>query len=113
MRSPSFPLLLLTAAALIAACSSSESENRMERDPEQLFLRLDRDGDKRLSWDEFREMPSRNGSPEERFERMDKDLDGYVSHDEFLTAREEFRRSGQGGPGSGRHGGGRSGGGRY
>ena len=79
----------------------------MDRDPEAFFLRLDTDGDGRLSWDEFREMPTRGGTPEERFQTLDSDGDGYVSLDEFLAAREANHRPGEGRPGGGRRGGGR------
>jgi len=73
-----------------------------------MFSAMDKDGDSRLSWDEFKAMPARMGTPEERFQRMDEDTDGFVTFDEFSTALEESRgRRGEGGrrgSGSGQRG---------
>ncbi|MBE0645100.1 MAG: EF-hand domain-containing protein [Bacteroidetes bacterium] len=94
MRPPFLFMLLLPVTVLAASCSSSEPDRPPEGDPQAFFIRMDKDGDGRISWDEFRDMPSRRGAPEDRFQRMDKDSDGYVTLEEFLSAREEFRGKG-------------------
>lgn len=114
MRIFTVSLVVLASALILSACSSSEPEQRPERDPQVFFQRMDKDQDGRISWDEFRDMPSRMGSPEERFQRIDKDADGYITLDEFSAAQEEFRGRGgeRRGHGSGMQGG-RPGGGGF
>jgi Ca2+-binding EF-hand superfamily protein len=97
MTSAGLVLIVLSAAG----CSSGEESTR-KPDPKQLFTRLDIDRDARISWDEYRDVPVRNGTAEERFQSMDKNQDGYVSQQEFLEARPQRDGSRRGGNGGGR-----------
>ncbi len=108
MRHATRLISFLLAAAFFAACSSSEPEQRPERDPKAVFSRMDGNQDRLLSWDEFKGMPSRMSNPEERFQRMDKDMDGYLTLEEFMDAQSEFRdrKGARRGQRNGRRGGG-------
>jgi hypothetical protein len=86
----------LTTVSILAACSSGEESNR-QPDPARMFERLDTDQDGVISWDEYKDAPSRGGSTEERFQTMDKDQDGFITREEFNEApRPQRRGSGQG-----------------
>jgi len=57
----------------------------------EMFKRLDKDGDGRLS---RAELPT-NDRAQQRFEAMDADKDGYVTQDEAKAAREARRAEGK------------------
>lgn len=59
-----------------------------KKSPEQRFSRLDKDGDKKLSKDEFvgKKQDEKKAKAEKRFGRLDKDSDGFLSLEEFKAA---------------------------
>lgn len=91
-------ILSITVSLTAISCSSSEN-SREHQDPAEMFARMDNDADGRISWDEFKSLPSRMGSPENRFLKIDANSDGYLTMEEFKAARPEGRPGG--GPGRG------------
>src|SRR5688572_4576666 len=90
----------LTAIALSASVSLAEDKppggggpggpggegKRQRPNPEEMFKRLDSNGDGSISADEFKASPRGQKNPEradEAFKRMDKDADGKVTTEEF------------------------------
>ncbi len=97
------PVMVLGAAMLLAASASGqEREGRRRggprtRDPQEMLKRMDKDGDGKISKEEFT-------GPERFFERMDADKDGFVTAKELAAMRqgrggrgERGRRGGRGG----------------
>ena len=68
--------------------AEADAQNR-ER---QSFSDLDTNDDGKLSLEEFSKMGSRRGTPEEMFERLDADGDGYITEDEFKSRQSGGRR---------------------
>lgn len=66
------------------------------RDPEELFSRMDRNGDGKLAKDELR------GPLAENFDRLDANGDGFVTKDEIRNAMATFRRKQGDGKGPGK-----------
>ena len=88
------PIMAVSAAMLLAASAGGqEREGRRRggqrsRDPQEMLKRMDKDGDGKLSKEEFT-------GPEQFFERMDADKDGFVTAKELAAMRQG--RGGRGG----------------
>ena len=65
----------------------------------EFLKRADKDGDGKISKDEFKAMSQRDES-EERFGRADSNADGYLDSDEMARIGERMRRGAGGSPGS-------------
>ena len=90
-------LLICSMFSLLAAFSvttKAQDEAKKKVDPEKTFARLDKDKDKKLTWEEFKTRPSKKELTEEEkkkqetrfkalFARMDKDKDKHVTLEEF------------------------------
>lgn len=77
-------VLVITAMTMSFA---SAAEERRENPPQDMIERHDRDGDRKVSRDEF-------PGPDEHFTRIDLDGDGFINQNE---ARQNPRPKGQGG----------------
>ena len=80
--------VLCLVPVLIVFAAEADAQNR-ER---QSFSDLDTNDDGKLSLEEFSKMGSRSGTPEEMFERLDADGDGYITEDEFKSRQRGGRR---------------------
>jgi Ca2+-binding EF-hand superfamily protein len=85
---------LLAAGALPLSAQQPGGGGRLA----EFLKRADKDGDGKISKDEFKAMSQRDES-EERFARADANSDGYLDSDEMARIGERMRR-GTGGPGS-------------
>ena len=86
-------LMLLATAGFVFALfanpiSAQEKDKKKKRDPEAIFKKLDKDGNGKLTLEEFK--GKRTGekaeAAEKRFKRLDKDGDGSVTLEEFKAA---------------------------
>lgn len=80
------------AAALVLSCVVpvvASAAKPPAKSPEERFSKMDRNGDKKLSLDEF--VGKRTGEQKEkatkRFGKLDKDSDSFLSLEEFKAAR--------------------------
>jgi hypothetical protein len=84
-------LTVWTAAAVILACGAiaahAAKADKPKKSPEERFARLDVNGDKKLSSEEFvgKKTGDAKGKAEKRFGRLDKDSDNFLSLEEFST----------------------------
>ncbi len=73
--------------ALVAACFSCGplAMGAEKKDPEEVFKKLDKDGDGKLSMSEFvgKKQGDKLTAAEATFKAKDKDSDGYLTLDEF------------------------------
>lgn len=75
---------------------------RERPNPEDIFKKLDADGNGTVSLDEFKAGPRAQRDPahaEEIFKKMDKDSDGKLTLEEFKSGRPPHGPGGPGGPG--------------
>lgn len=82
--------------------------DRPRPNPEEMFKKMDTNGDGSVSLEEFKENPRAKENPDratEAFKRMDKDNDGKVTLEEFKSGRPPGGPRGPGGPGGGGPGG--------
>ncbi len=99
--------LLLTVSLVTAADEGKKPEAKGDKpkwNPEEVFAKLDKDGDKSLSLDEFKASPrfKKDASKAEAvFKAKDKDADSKLSLDEFKAHTpkpdgEHHRKDGEG-----------------
>lgn len=84
--------LLLLAALLLAPLAASAQEISLEN----RFKALDKDGDKRISAEEWKGAPA-------RFAKLDKNQDGFIEFDEFEAPPPGAAAGPQGKPQDGAH----------
>ncbi len=87
-------LLCLALAMAIAVCwtvTSNAEGKKPKRDPEARFKKMDKDGNGKLSLEEF--VGKRTGEKKERaekvFKRKDKDGDGSLTFEEFKPKKKK------------------------
>jgi hypothetical protein len=76
--------LMAGASALFAQQATPPAPSTAPAPPPKRFLKLDKDGDGRISLDEFKAV----GDPvrrERRFRRLDTNHDGFLSPEEFAA----------------------------
>lgn len=86
MKKTRITLAALAAAALFTPCQAQDSSEKPKRTPEEIFAKLDKDGNKSLSKDEFMASKKAQQDPEKaakKFGKLDADGNGSVSLDEF------------------------------
>jgi hypothetical protein len=84
------PATTAPATATPTAATPAAGEKK-HKSPEEVFKKLDTDGDGFISLEEFKASPQAQKDPakaEERFKKMDTNGDGKVSLEEFKAARE-------------------------
>ena len=77
-------IAILALVLLVQSVSAQEPGGRRRGrrgpdDPEKMLERMDKDGDKKISSDEFR-------GPDDRFKEMDSNSDGFLSSEELSNA---------------------------
>lgn len=84
---------ILTLLALAATLNAAEGDKKPEAgkkkaNPEEVFKKLDKDGDGSVSKDEFMAGPGKKDAAkgEKMFGAKDKDKDGKLSKEEFTAA---------------------------
>lgn len=75
-------LCVCLAALALAAGSAVYAQEKKEPTPEERFARLDKNGDKKLSFDEFKGKRD-EAKVKPAFDKADKDKDTFLSLDEF------------------------------
>lgn len=89
MKNTSITLAALAVTALFTPCHAQDSSEKPKRTPEEAFAKLDKDGNKSVSKDEFMASKKAQQDPEKatkKFGKMDTDGNGSVSLDEFKAA---------------------------
>jgi hypothetical protein len=78
-------LAVALVAGLASASLAAKGDAKAKKTPEQRFAKADRNGDKKLSLDEF--VGKREGDKKDkatrRFDKLDKDGDKFLSLEEF------------------------------
>jgi hypothetical protein len=71
--------------AMLAYGAPAAMAAKPKKSPEQRFARLDKDGDKKLTEEEFigKKTDEAKSKAEKRFSRLDKDKDHSLSFEEF------------------------------
>ena len=77
----------LAAVLLLSGSSLAFGEDKPKPEPEEVFKKLDKDGDGKVSLAEFTTYEERT------FERMDKNGDGVITRDEMTSRRSYASRS--------------------
>jgi Ca2+-binding EF-hand superfamily protein len=89
--------LAVSAVAISTACAEDgdKGKDKGKRNPENLFKKLDANGDGKVSKEEFAKMAERAGGKgkggkggDKLFGRLDGDNDGFISKDEFKKMSE-------------------------
>jgi Ca2+-binding EF-hand superfamily protein len=81
--------LLLTLAFVAGAVGTVAAQEKPKKTPEERFAALDKDGDKKLSEQEFigKAAADKAENAKKRFKRFDKDSDGSVTLEEFKAGQ--------------------------
>lgn len=81
-------LVFVLALGIGSLAFSAPKEDKKDKPkPEDVFKKMDKDGNGKLSLEEFvgKKTDEKKTKAEEAFKKMDKDSDGSVSLDEFTT----------------------------
>jgi Ca2+-binding EF-hand superfamily protein len=84
--------LLASVSLAVAADEAKPKAPKPKADPAAAFAKMDKDGDGKLSKDEFlatAKDDAAKAKKEQQFTAKDKDKDGFVSKDEFLAKPEK------------------------
>jgi Ca2+-binding EF-hand superfamily protein len=62
-----------------------------KKSPEARFAKMDKNGDKKLSPEEFpgKKQADKSARPKKRFKKLDKDNDGFLTLDEYKAAKKK------------------------
>jgi Ca2+-binding EF-hand superfamily protein len=72
--------------ALIATAADAQEAQKQRRDPQQIFSRMDANGDGRIELNEFLAKKTRSEERRmARFKKLDTNADGYITTEEFQT----------------------------
>jgi len=87
-----FTAFLLALGLIIGSGSSAQAAkgnkgNKPKRKPEQVFKKLDKNGDGKLSARELQKKTGKSEASEKIFKRMDKDEDGALTPAEFVSLK--------------------------
>lgn len=85
-------LLTLTLFIVLVGCSNNSSSTADRTKGKFDFAALDRDGDGKVSKQEFLNSRSNNRSPERLFDRLDSNNDGYLTQSEVNAISQRGRR---------------------
>jgi hypothetical protein len=82
-----FTGFVLAAGMLVAFSAAVSAADKAKKPPEVRFSKLDKNGDQKLSLEEYigKKTDARKEKAEKRFARCDKDADKALSLEEFKT----------------------------
>jgi Ca2+-binding EF-hand superfamily protein len=83
--------VLFVFTFLLGLGTVSVSAQNQKRTPEENFARMDKNGDKKLSLEEFvgRREGEKADRAKENFKKLDKDNDGFLTLDEFKAGQKK------------------------
>ena len=75
----------------LCGISGVAQEQKQKRTPEEAFARMDANGDKKLSVEEFvgKREAEKATKAKDQFKRLDKDNDGFVTLEEFKAGQKK------------------------
>ncbi len=81
----------LIVALFAGATSATIAADKPKRSPEKRFAKMDRNGDEKLSSEEFvgKRKDEKKAKAEKVFGRLDKDDDGFLTLEEFKTRKKK------------------------
>lgn len=81
-------VLALAVVTCATAAIAAKADAKPKKSPDERFSRLDKDGDKKLSLDEFvgKKTDAKKDNATKRFAKLDKDGDEYLSLEEYKAA---------------------------
>jgi hypothetical protein len=86
-----FAAVLLLVFAAVATPSVLGAEGKPKKPPEERFAKIDKDGDKKISLDEFvgKKTDEKKEKATKRFSRLDKDANESLSLEEFVAGQKK------------------------
>jgi Ca2+-binding EF-hand superfamily protein len=79
---------ILTVLALSVAFATAADEAKPKRDPAETIKKLDKNGDGKVSAEEWKAIPSAKTDPAknaESFKKLDKNADGFITLEEMAV----------------------------
>lgn len=86
-----FAAVLLLVFSMVPAPSALGAEGKPKKPAEERFAKIDKDGDKKLSLDEFvgKKTDEKKEKATKRFSKLDKDSNESLSLDEFVAGQKK------------------------
>jgi hypothetical protein len=78
-----FLICLFLASALTGSTFAQGKDPALLLDPQEMFNLMDRNGDGKISQDEYLKVWKDKSEGEKAFRKLDKNHDGYLSREEF------------------------------
>jgi len=88
------PAILGACALCLGLSSGASMAQNAKRTPEEIFARMDRNGDKKLSLEEFigKKTDKKAESGKKRFGKIDQNADGFLSLEEFKAGQQPAKK---------------------